>query len=173
MRFFREAAQIAPTYYAPGNHDAWLTREDRRAILETGTVLLENAGAVYRRGDRVLNIGGFSSEIGMGWLRKFAKKPGAKLLICHRPEFYEPYLKRLTIPLILSGHAHGGQWRFLNRGIFSPGQGIFPKYTKGVYDGRLVVSTGLANTANVPRIRNPMELVVVTGLTENARAFAD
>jgi predicted MPP superfamily phosphohydrolase len=63
---------------------------------------------------------------------------------------------------MLSGHAHGGQIRLFNRGLFAPGQGWWPKWTKGVYDHCLVVSTGLSNTASpIPRLFNPTEIVYV------------
>jgi predicted MPP superfamily phosphohydrolase len=69
------------------------------------------------------------------------------------------------IDLVLSGHAHGGQWRFLGQGILSPGQGLFPKYTSGVHEGRygrMIISRGLSNPYKaVPRFGNPCELVYV------------
>ena len=63
--------------------------------------------------------------------------------------------------LVLSGHAHGGQWQFFGHGVWAPGQGWWPRYTKGVYVGRLVVSAGLSNTTWVPRICNPTEVVYI------------
>lgn len=161
MRFFWEAARIAPIFYATGNHDFWLTREDRRLLTDAGVKLLFNSSAPFRKNAMTIEIGGLTSRRGVDWLPKFVRRPGYKILLCHRPEYYVRFIRAHDIPLILSGHAHGGQWRILGRGLFSPGQGIFPKYTKGVYENRLVVSAGLSNTANVPRINNPVELVMV------------
>lgn len=94
------------------------------------------------------------------WLEEFETASGYKVLLCHHPEYYDPYLKARDIDLIFSGHAHGGQMRLFGHGLYAPGQGWVPKYTRGVYDGRLVVSAGLANTASpVPRIFNPTEIV--------------
>ena len=90
-----------------------------------------------------------------------------KVLICHHPEYYPKYLKDMPIDIIVSGHAHGGQWRFFGRGVFAPGQGLFPKYTSGVYDGRLVVSRGLKKTIIPPRIFNPREVVIIDVVNEN------
>lgn len=84
------------------------------------------------------------------WLGDFAKTPGYHILLCHHPEYID--LIPENIELILSGHAHGGQWNFWSfrnhrwRGVFAPGQGLFPRYTSGVYQNRMIVSRGLANT---------------------------
>ena len=89
-----------------------------------------------------------------------------KILICHRPEtvkFYTEY----GFDLVLSAHTHGGQVRFppLVNGLYSPGQGLFPKYSGGVYkigSSFLVVSRGLTTRRPLlPRIMNPPELVVI------------
>jgi predicted MPP superfamily phosphohydrolase len=95
------------------------------------------------------------------WLEKFSHLRGPKILLSHHPEYYPKYIKDLGIDLTLSGHAHGGQWRFFNRGVFAPGQGIFPKYTSGLYDGKLIVSRGLGNQTPYPRINNEEEIIVI------------
>lgn len=97
----------------------------------------------------------------LDWLDDFEAQPGYKLLLCHHPEYYPKYLKNRNVELILSGHAHGGQWRFFNRGLIAPGQGIFPRYTSGVHDDRLVISRGLTNTTKIPRLFNPTEIVYI------------
>ena len=95
----------------------------------------------------------------LAWLKDFEQQDGFKILLCHHPEYRDRYLKDMKIDLILSGHAHGGQIRFAGQGLFAPGQGLFPKYTSGMY-GNLVVSRGLANTAGfIPRLGNPTEIV--------------
>lgn len=96
------------------------------------------------------------------WIPSFTSQPGYKIILSHHPEYW-PLLKDENIDLILSGHAHGGQWRFFGHGVWSPGQGWWPRYTKGVYEGRLVVSTGLSNTTWVPRLFNPTEVVYIEG----------
>ncbi len=95
------------------------------------------------------------------WLMSFAAAPGYHILLSHHPEYRRLVPKE--VELMLSGHAHGGQWRIFGHGVFAPGQGIWPKLTKGVYDGRLVVSAGLSNTAPVPRFFNPTEVVYIRG----------
>ena len=97
------------------------------------------------------------------WLEDFVRQEGYKILLCHHPEYYPRYLKGHDIPLILSGHAHGGQIRIFGQGLFAPDQGIFPRLTSGVKDDRLVISRGLANRQWVPRLFNPTEIVYVSG----------
>lgn len=159
--FIREAAKTAPVYLSLGNHEWYLEDQDRALLAETGTTLMDNQDCTVLVRGTDLHIGGLSSGVALDWLERYAKQDGYKVLLCHHPEYYERYVKDKNIDLMLSGHAHGGQIRILSHGIFSPGQGILPKYTRGVYDGRLVVSAGCSNTASIPRWGNPCEVVVL------------
>ena len=94
----------------------------------------------------------------LSWLNAVEALPEYKILLSHHPEYYTAYLQDRKINLILSGHAHGGQIRLFGHGIFAPGQGLLPKYTSGIHPN-LVISRGLSNTALVPRLFNPPELV--------------
>ncbi len=103
------------------------------------------------------------------WLTHFAAVPGYHILLSHHPEYFR--LIPDQVELVLSGHAHGGQWRYWSprtrrmEGLFAPGQGLWPALTSGIHDGpgggHLVISRGLANTAKVPRINNPVEVVFI------------
>ena len=71
-----------------------------------------------------------------GWLQKFEQQQGYKILLCHHPEYWSlkpPMLRDHPIDLVLAGHAHGGQIRLFGHGLFSPGQGILPPFTRGVF----------------------------------------
>ena len=87
------------------------------------------------------------------------------VLLSHRPELAVVY-DRYDVDLVLSGHAHGGQFRLpLIGGLYAPDQGLFPKYTAGVYemtDLTMVVSRGLGNSIFPLRFNNRPEVVVVT-----------
>lgn len=159
-RFFREAGSIAPVVMSLGNHEMYLTRQDRKVLSDAGVKLLDNE-CVEIRG---VLFGGIPSRQITGrfdeeFLEKFSAAPQYKVLLCHHPEYYD-YLRRLNIDLVLSGHCHGGQIRICGHGLFAPGQGLFPKYHHGVYD-RLVVSAGCSNTASIPRWGNRTEVVIV------------
>ena len=88
------------------------------------------------------------------------------ILLSHRPERFSQE-SVYKCDLILSGHAHGGQWRipFTSISAFAPNQGFFPKYTSGKYSMngvKMLVSRGLARSSGgVPRIFNPTEVVVI------------
>ncbi|MBQ8350796.1 MAG: metallophosphoesterase [Clostridia bacterium] len=174
LAFLRACAALYPTYCSIGNHERKAALPDLAAsVSETGAELLDNR-AIFRHG---MWIGGLSSGWGEGerqshlaktpppdvdFIDDFASREGCRLLLCHHPEYYEPYLYEKNIPLIISGHAHGGQWHLFGHGIYAPGQGLFPHYTSGFYDGRLLVSRGLCKTRPwIPRIHNPRELTIL------------
>lgn len=160
-QFFREAGKIAPVFLSLGNHEWYLLPEDLKNIREAGVRLLDNSDCKISLKGMQIRIGGLSSAADLEWLEEYCRKDGYKILLCHHPEYYERYLKGKEIHLILSGHAHGGQIRIGNRGLYSPGQGLFPEYTKGIYDDKLVVTTGCSNTTSVPRLGNPCEVVSI------------
>jgi len=84
--------------------------------------------------------------------------------MCHHPEVWRDYVKGRDIDFTVCGHAHGGQIQILGRGLYAPGQGIFPRLTHGLHDGgRMMISRGMTNGAKprVPRIGNPCELIIL------------
>lgn len=162
--FLKEAGKIAPVYYSVGNHEWYFTDEDYRVFRENDIRLLDNQDAAFHAPEGDILIGGLSTRYDLDWLETFSEKPGYKILLCHHPEYYSRYIKgteRDNFDLILSGHVHGGQWRIFGRGVFAPGQGFFPKYSHGIYDGKLIVSAGASNTIEIPRFGNPCELVMI------------
>lgn len=177
--FLRACAGIAPTYYSLGNHEIacyhkgnpWrhphpipLTDQIRERIADTGVVLLENA-SIAHEGLRICGltsgINGKKNEPDADTLQAFCEAEGYRILLCHHPEYFMPYIKKTDIELTVCGHAHGGQWRLFGRGAYAPGQGIFPKYTAGVLENRCVISRGLGNHTHIPRIFNKPEVVII------------
>ena len=170
--FLARSAQLFPTFCSIGNHDLRFPGDLVAAIQETGAVVLDNAEVSYQG----VWVGGLSSALheqglirrhmqeqipDMAWLESFSARPGFKLLLCHHPEYYARYVRCFPVDLVLAGHAHGGQWCFFNRGVYAPGQGLFPKYTAGLYENRLLVSRGIGNAVFVPRIHNPAEILSI------------
>ncbi len=159
--FLRGISKIAPVFMSLGNHEEKLLEEDISLINELGITLLNNADATFIYKCNTLVIGGLSSFYDEEWLRCFEKKDGYKILLSHHPIYYDTLIKEKKIDLVLSGHNHGGQIRVSGKGLFSSGEGIPPKYDKGVFGNRLVVSAGCANTVIIPRINNPREILKI------------
>lgn len=186
MALLRGAVCIAPVFCALGNHEARCGKDIAARLAATGATVLDDR--YVRVGDLV--IGGLSSgffgrqqgrlkktpEPHLDWLDGFCAETGTRVLLSHHPEYYPAYLAERPLELVLSGHAHGGQWRAFGRGLFAPGQGLFPRYTGGAYRGKrrltralsltvgeplLIVSRGLFNQTSIPRINNPEELLVL------------
>ena len=89
---------------------------------------------------------------------------GFTVLLAHRPHLFASYVGA-DVDLVLSGHAHGGQFRlpFLG-GVYVPSQGFFPEYDAGLYtDGRtqMIVNRGIGNSAFPFRINNRPELLLI------------
>lgn len=89
---------------------------------------------------------------------------GYTILLSHRPELFDTYAEN-GVDLVLTGHAHGGQFRLpLIGGLIAPGQGFFPEYDAGVFTDNstsMVVSRGIGNSIFPLRFNNRPEIVVV------------
>lgn len=180
IAFASQAAQIAPTYYVTGNHEARISAYDtiKSGLLAANVIVLENERTVLEKdGERITLIGavdpGFSSDALTGdasavmerTLRELMDgRENYTILLSHRPELFETYAAS-GVDLVFSGHAHGGQFRLpLIGGIFAPGQGLFPRYDAGLYSQShtsMVVSRGLGNSLFPFRINNRPEIVLV------------
>ena len=183
-RFLYDAVKISKVILSTGNHELYLDEEDKAWLKKIGVIYLNNEyisiqGLVFGGLSSPYNVlAGTGNAKGLeehkkrwnlifdsfdySWLPAFCSQKGCKILLSHHPEIYEQHLKKLNgIDLILSGHAHGGQIRLFGHGLYAYGQGWFPKYTGGMYDGKLIVSRGLSNTSRIPRIGNPTELVYI------------
>ena len=122
--------------------------------------------AAYKRsiGRRKHGLGRPQPAPETAWLSSYLSEEGYHLLLNHHPE-YTSFLPGQP-ELVLSGHAHGGQWNYYSFrkrrpcGVWAPGQGLFPEYTSGFY-GNMLVSRGLANTTVIPRFFNPEEIVYI------------
>ena len=184
FELIRFCSELAPVYFSVGNHEnggtgSWNFIKWRKSffipkyydpseldrIFDCGAVFLDNGFAI----EDGIAYGGLTSGLinkerkpDTSWLDEFCALDVPKVLLCHHPEYYTKYLHKKDIDLIVSGHAHGGQWRFFGRGVFAPGQSFFPKLTEGAHDGRLVISRGLKPSGKIPRIFNNPEIVIIT-----------
>ena len=177
--FLRACATLAPTYYSLGNHETgcyhkgkpWskptkkpLPPHAKEYVAATGAILLDDEICV--RDGLILcgltsGLDGKINQPDLALLKELDERKGFRILLCHHPEYFMPYIQKTGIELTVSGHAHGGQWRLFGQGAFAPGQGIFPKYTSGVLENRCVISRGIGNHTIYPRIFNAPEVVMV------------
>ena len=177
-----------PCYYVTGNHEFWSGEEgfaEKMAILDAyGVIRLSGDMDTIEIKGTKLNIcgvddpyawanNGFLIENRDGSYREqvervaeLARNGHFTILMPHRPELFS-YYSQYGFDLVLSGHAHGGQWRIpgILNGVYAPNQGLFPAYTGGRYEQNgtvMIVSRGLAReSTRVPRFYNRPELVVV------------
>ena len=168
LDFLGAAAELFPTFVSFGNHEktAKVTPLD---VKKRGAIPLDDVCVPFCD----VLIGGLTPhEVGpdVVFLERFSAEKGFRILLCHYPHYYDGYVRKTAIDLTLSGHAHGGQWRFFGRGVLAPGQGFFPKYTSGFYDGgRLFVGRGIGNRTPAPRINNPPEIVFFDLISESEK----
>lgn len=170
ITFLCYAISVAPVYYSRGNSECRWNLSDFAELIRMGVHIMENSWEEFCPG---LAIGGLSSAQSAEnhthsvpkteWLSQFDQYNGYKILLSHHPEYYKPYIQDHTMDLVISGHAHGGQIRFGNQGLYAPGQGVFPKLTSGMYDQRLIISRGISRKPwYAPSFGNPPELIYIT-----------
>lgn len=167
--------------YVAGNHDYYnqtFLPQLRQDLAKIGVIFLER-GDSYFMPSLALRITGVSDTSDPQQLRRQLKRDQAvrqreqtkifELLLFHRPDqkFLEIYQDFPEIDLVMSGHAHGGQWRLgLGWSLVAPGQGLFPKNTAGFVKlaGKIWVhiSRGSAKCFG-PRFFNPavIDLVII------------
>jgi predicted MPP superfamily phosphohydrolase len=181
LDFARQALGIAPVYYVPGNHESRLTEYEgfRQDLLNAGVTVMDNRKLGFEREDQSITLMGVNDpHFWYNWppvddavlvynaisrIQEFTD--GYTVLLSHRPDLMGAYVQS-GMDLVLSGHAHGGQFRIpFVGGLFAPDQGLFPKYDAGRFDHgdtTLIVSRGLGASVIPFRINNRPEIVVVT-----------
>lgn len=172
LELVKELSEIAPCYYVTGNHEGWLEDDDFGRLIdglsEYGVTILRDETATFTKNGEEIVIAGIDDPVFSFGIDRISEIAGDDkrftLLLSHRPEYYETY-KTSGVQLVLSGHAHGGQFRlpFIG-GIYAPDQGFFPEYDSGVYqdgDFALAVSRGVGNSVITVRFNNMPEVVMV------------
>lgn len=179
LSFVKEAVTIAPCYYVTGNHEARISDFDllKSGLIECGVIVLENEKIeIDRSVDSVTLIGvndqsfetnyllGNSVDVMQNNLQKLTEENCYTILLSHRPELMDVYANK-GVDLVLSGHAHGGQFRLpFCGGIFAPNQGFFPKYDAGLFEQdntTMIVSRGIGNSIFPVRFNNRPEVILI------------
>lgn len=167
----RNAVEIAPVYYVTGNHEKWLSDDLYDKLMDMlrqeGVIILDNACIRISKGDSDFILAGLDDgsllDDTLKELRLNDKKE-LVVLLTHEPQYIKDY-SIYGADLVLSGHAHGGQFRlpFIG-GVYAPDQGFNPEYTSGVYEENnttMVVSRGLGNSVIPVRLFNFPDIVCV------------
>ena len=180
LKFVREAVKIAPCYYVTGNHEARVNEYgELKAGMETAgvTVLEDVRTEISMEGATITLIGvndpsyqtdylfGDSETVLNTKLEKLHTENGEfTVLLSHRPELFDTYADH-GLDLVLSGHAHGGQFRLpFFGGLVAPNQGLFPEYDAGIYtegNTNMLVSRGIGNSILPFRINNRPEVILI------------
>lgn len=180
LSFAEEAMQIAPCYYVTGNHEARVSQYyDLKAGLEAaGVIVLDDERMeLVLSGESITLLGvddpsfntdylfGDSASVISAKLAEIsAEDDRFTVLLSHRPELFDTYVDS-GMNLVLSGHAHGGQFRLpFVGGLVAPNQGLFPEYDSGLYtEGsmNMIVSRGIGNSILPFRFNNRPEVILI------------
>lgn len=189
FEFGKALLKIAPVFYITGNHERRLECFDElmKELGDMGfTVLLNEVSEAEINGNHISVLGLDENQASFEaysarkkgifeykdmkpYFDELALYGGFKIVLSHFPENFEA-VKELNysqydFDIQLSGHAHGGQFILPFIGpIFSPGQGLFPKYARGTKGERpkLIISRGLGNSEFPLRLFNHPEINVIT-----------
>ena len=179
ISFAQKAVNIAPVYYVNGNHESRVSGEYeklKQGLTDAGVTILENSSADITIGDEAITLIGINDptfrmdivddtmeqNIAHQLVNVIPDNDNYKVLLAHRPEYFDVYAGK--VDLVLSGHAHGGQFRipFIG-GLVAPGQGFFPEYYEGSHikeNTEMIVSRGIGNSIIPFRINNKPEIIV-------------
>lgn len=175
----KKLAEIAPCYYVTGNHEAWIGnqyQELEKILLDASVVVLHDKSVNLTKNNETIQLAelddpDFTDRDASVQQSMLETKLGNMnltddycVLLSHRPEAFDAYVSE-GVDLVLSGHAHGGQFRlpFIG-GIAAPNQGFLPKYDAGMYsesNTTMIVSRGIGNSIIPIRFNNRPEIVSV------------
>lgn len=186
--FMAQLPEIAPVYYANGNHEQRMRENPekygeeywiyKKKLDEAGIIFLENDVCHAVWDGKKVSIYGLEIPIACYFRTRRYRLKGAdvterlgepdaeayNILLAHHPEFAALY-KKWGADLILSGHLHGGVARIPGiGGVISPQAGLFPRYSgecRCEGNTNIVVSKGLGTHTINLRFWNPAEMIVL------------
>lgn len=186
----KELSNIAPIYYANGNHEmrigiypdqypGW--KEEFEGILKKygvhylvdKTVLLEKeeetiALSGLNIGNEYYEFKGKKKPMEANYVNKkigTSKNDTFHILLAHTPLYIEEY-ENWGADLVLAGHFHGGTIRLpILGGVMTPQMQFFSGLDRGLVkrgNTRMIVTGGLGTHSINIRLNNPPELVMIT-----------
>ena len=170
VQFVNEIVKICPVYYVTGNHEYWLDTSEYENLMDgvasAGVIILDDQVVEISRGDAKFRLVGLDEKsLADGTLEALlSDEKELTVVLAHEPQYLARYAGT-GVDLVLSGHAHGGQFRLpFVGGIVAPDQGFLPEYTAGEYymnGTEMIVSRGLGNSVIPVRLFNYPEIVCV------------
>ena len=184
LSFVRQASAYAPIYYVSGNHESYLPQSEYQQFINDISIyvtIIDDRSAILEKDDDCINLVGLADpemtnsiltekqRVRDSSVLNLIQPDMLNILLSHRPELLSVY-SAYGFDLVLSGHAHGGQFRLpFVGGIYAPNQGWFPTYSNGSYQSNnteMIVSRGLGNSIIPIRIFNRPEIVTITLCTQ-------
>lgn len=184
LSFVRQASAYAPIYYVSGNHESYLPQSEYQQFINDISIyvtIMDDRSAIFEKDDDCINLVGLADpemtnsiltekqRVRDSSVLNLIQPDMLNILLSHRPELLSVY-SAYGFDLVLSGHAHGGQFRLpFVGGIYAPNQGWFPTYSNGSYQSNnteMIVSRGLGNSIIPIRIFNRPEIVTITLCTQ-------
>lgn len=120
----QKLVEIAPCYYVTGNHEAWIGeqyQELEKILLDEAVAILHDRSVQLTKNSETIQLVGLDDpdftdrDLSIQENMLETKLCNMNLtdsycvLLSHRPEAFEAYVTE-DIHLVLSGHAHGGQF---------------------------------------------------------------
>ena len=176
----RQLSEIAPVCGVLGNHEdeLYFLDNDRDLVqrfTDAGVTVLRNEEAVYDlygNSVSILGVEGQPQDFDKYGAKEFMdqaeQETGYDFRVCmtHVPTYFPDILENYSFELGLAGHTHGGIVRLPKIGpLYTAEEGFLPTYAGGTYvlqnDAALIVSRGLGDSSQWPRINNVPELSVI------------
>jgi len=177
LKFLEDISKKYTVYFVSGNHEYrdkdW--KIHKKIIESFGVRILDNKVDIIRKNDEEIYIYGLKDpafyhksvrmdifEDELKSLKNTMDELKFGILLSHRPDKIDIYARN-NVELAFTGHAHGGQIRILGKGILSPAEGFFPKYTAGIHkkgNTTVIISRGLGRTIFTSRLFNKPEVVI-------------
>ncbi|WP_283651309.1 metallophosphoesterase [Ileibacterium valens] len=181
LELLDELVHIAPIVGVSGNHEKY--RKDwpvLKQMCKDQVLWVDNRSIVLSSDGQKICIcgiedpGNIRADQSVDHFREYKKKadqinpsPLFTIALIHRPILAQKIMRE-DFDLILSGHTHGGQWRFFGIGLAGPGLeehiDLFPEYDGGRYQlgkSEMIVSRGISDQMWIPRLFNNPDLVVI------------
>ena len=150
LDFVKNAIQIAPIYYVPGNHEAALSQYDKlkEELKSVGVIVLEDKAVQLENNGSTVTLIGLSDPNFAIRNDVFDETPAMvstklndllesendyTILLSHRPELFETYVDG-GIDLVFSGHVHGAvPAAVYRRGGCPQSRAVSQIYRRGIY----------------------------------------